>query len=160
MVKRGELHHVSREAKKCHFLKIYFSQVVVLGNSYETASVSSFIRGSSHEPPRSLYSLVVGHRSHRFAAPVQRELASVHVRLRPDSGGITGEVGDCEVAGTGSDRGAIYLQGCCYPVTGAGSTAIPLPVLTLWATDRSRLRIETLRQTQGKLYPTRFGGGF
>jgi hypothetical protein len=115
-----KLHHVSREAKKRHFLKIYFSQFGVLGNSHDTAAVSLSIRGSSHEPPRSLYSLFVDHRSHRFAAPVQRELDSVHVRLRPESGGIIGEVGDCEDAGTGAVRRAIYVQGGRYPVTGAG----------------------------------------
>ena len=47
------------------------------------------------------------------------------VRLRPGSGGINHEVGDCEDAGTIHE--AIYRQGDRYPVTGVNAIAIPLP---------------------------------
>jgi hypothetical protein len=78
-----------------------FSFMEILRNSHSKASVSS-IRGSSHashEPLCSLHSHAVCHRSHRFPVRARRELASVHVRLRPSPGEINPELGDCEGAG-------------------------------------------------------------
>ena len=92
----------------------------ILRNSNGKASVSS-IRGSSHashEPLCSLHSYAVCHRSHRFPVRARRELASVHVRLRPSSGEINPELGDCE--GAGPIRKATYR----CPVTTAADALL------------------------------------
>ena len=103
-----------------------------LRNSHGKASVSS-IRGSSHashEPLCSLHNYAVCHRSHRFPIRARRELASVHVCLRPSSGEINPELGDCE--GAGPIREATYR----CPVTTAADALLMDGESTLCLCDR------------------------
>ena len=82
-------------------------------SSHDTTSVSP-IRRPSHAPLRSLPNRIDHDRSHwSFPASAHRQLEGVYLRVRPDSGRIAPEVGDCK------DAGKVYRAIC--PVTEAGS---------------------------------------